>query len=338
MPGSVGSDEFDDDENFILDIDGIQAHGIGAADITKLKANGFYTVASVHGATRKTLLKIKGFSEVKVEKVKEAIQKCLPAASGFISAMELHHQRKKVVRISTGSKQFDSILNGGFQSMSISEVFGEFRCGKTQLSHTMSVVAQLPRESGGAAGRVAYIDTEGTFRPERIAQIAERFGIDPDTAQENISYARALNSEHQLELLNTLSQAFAGGEYRLLVIDSIMNCFRVDYCGRGELADRQQKLNQFLMKLAHMAEEFNVCVLMTNQVQSDPGASSLFAGADGRKPVGGHVLAHASTTRVLLRKGRGDERVAKIQDSPDCAEREAIYIITNGGINDPDKA
>jgi meiotic recombination protein DMC1 len=247
--------------------------------------------------------------------------------------MELCHQRKKVVRISTGSKQFDAILGGqvtslshllhalltafrGFQSMSISEVFGEFRCGKTQLSHTMSVVAQLPKEMGGAEGKVAYIDTEGTFRPERIAQIAERFGVDPDSAQENIAYARALNSEHQLELLNTLSREFASGDYRLLIIDSIMNCFRVDYCGRGELADRQQKLNQFLMKLAHMAEEFNVCVLMTNQVQSDPGASALFAGADGRKPVGGHVLAHASTTRVLLRKGRGDERVAKIQDSP----------------------
>lgn len=238
--------------------------------------------------------------------------------------------------------------------MSISEVFGEFRCGKTQLSHTMAVVAQLPKTLGGADGKVAYIDTEGTFRPERIAQIAERYGVDPDTAQENIAYARALNSEHQLELLNSLSREFAAGDYRLLVIDSIMNCFRVDYCGRGELAERQQKLNQFLMKLAHMAEgetfvaalrrnlgfwkradlhvEFNVCVLMvclpadytgwvanlsqTNQVQSDPGASALFAGADGRKPVGGHVLAHASTTRVLLRKGRGEERVAKIQDSP----------------------
>lgn len=138
--------------------------------------------------------------------------------------------------------------------MSISEVFGEFRCGKTQLSHTMSIIAQLPKSMGGADGKVAYIDTEGTFRPERIAQIAERFGVDPGMAQENISYARALNSEHQLELLNTLSREFADGSYRLLVIDSIMNCFRVDYCGRGELAERQQKLNQFLMKLAHMAE------------------------------------------------------------------------------------
>lgn len=126
----------------------------------------------------------------------------------------------------------------------------------------MSVIAQLPSSLGGAEGKVAYIDTEGTFRPERIAQIAERFGVDPESTQENIAYARALNSEHQMELLNTLAQEFVGGEYRLLVVDSIMNCFRVDYCGRGELADRQQKLNQFLMRLAHMAEEFNVAVLM----------------------------------------------------------------------------
>ncbi|EER25772.1 meiotic recombination protein DLH1, putative [Coccidioides posadasii C735 delta SOWgp] len=304
-------------------------------------ASGSFDEDSVHGATRRTLLKIKGFSEVKVEKIKEAIQKCqthkharlkdaLALGFGFHNGNGTRPSKKE------GRQNFH--WQSGFQSMSISEVYGEFRCGKTQLSHTMSVVAQLPRSMGGAEGKVAYIDTEGTFRPERVGQIAERFGVDPDSSLENIAYARALNSEHQLELLNTLSKEFAGGEYRLLIIDSIMNCFRVDYCGRGELADRQQKLNQFLMKLAHMAEEFNVCVLMTNQVQSDPGASALFAGADGRKPVGGHILAHASTTRVLLRKGRGEERVAKIQDSPDCPEREATYIITNGGINDPEKA
>lgn len=144
--------------------------------------------------------------------------------------------------------------------MSISEVYGEFRCGKTQLSHTMSVIAQLPKEMGGGEGKVAYIDTEGTFRPERIAQIAERFGLDAESTQENIAYARALNSEHQLELLNTLSKEFAAGQYRLLVIDSIMNCFRVDFSGRGELAERQQKLNQFLIRLSHLAEGTFHCV------------------------------------------------------------------------------
>ncbi|KAH7086316.1 meiotic recombination protein-like protein dmc1 [Paraphoma chrysanthemicola] len=330
-PSSVASDDSANDDGLIVDIDAIQAHGIGAVDIAKLKANGYYTVASVHSATRRNLLKIKGFSEIKVDKVKDAITKCQPAGGGFQTAHELGQQRKRVLKISTGSKQLDTVLGGGFQTMSISEVFGEFRCGKTQLSHTMSVIAQLPKDMGGAE------DTEGTFRPERIAQIAERFGVDPETTQDNITYARAVNSEHQMELLNKVAEFFVGNEYRLLIVDSIMALFRVDYTGRGELNERQQKLNQFLSKLTHVAEEFNVAVLMTNQVQSDPGASALFSGADGRKPVGGHILAHASATRILLRKGRGEERVAKIQDSPDMPEKEATYIITNGGINDPEK-
>ncbi|KAL6708815.1 carboxymethylenebutenolidase [Coniothyrium glycines] len=336
-PSSVASDDSNHDDNCIVDIEAIQAHGIGAADITKLKANGYFTIASVHAATRRSLAKIKGFSEIKVDKVKEALAKCQPSGGGFQTAHELGQQRKRVFKISTGSKALDAILGGGFQTMSISEVFGEFRCGKTQLSHTMSVLAQLPKDMGGAEGKVAYIDTEGTFRPERITQIAERFGVDPETAQDNITYARAVNSEHQMELLNKIAEFFVNNEYRLLIIDSIMALFRVDYTGRGELNERQQKLNQFLSKLTHIAEEFNVAVLMTNQVQSDPGASALFAGADGRKPVGGHILAHASATRILLRKGRGEERVAKIQDSPDMPEKEATYIITNGGINDPEK-
>ncbi|KAI4684993.1 carboxymethylenebutenolidase [Alternaria novae-zelandiae] len=334
---SVASDDSNNDDGFIVDIDAIQAQGIGAVDISKLKSNGYYTIASVHSATRRNLLKIKGFSEIKVDKVKDAIAKCQPSGGGFQTAHELGHLRKRVIKISTGSKALDAVLGGGFQTMSISEVFGEFRCGKTQLSHTISVIAQLPKDMGGAEGKVAYIDTEGTFRPERIAQIAERFGVDPETAQDNITYARAVNSEHQMELLNKVAEFFVSNEYRLLIIDSIMALFRVDYTGRGELNERQQKLNQFLSKLTHVAEEFNVAVLLTNQVQSDPGASALFAGADGRKPIGGHILAHASATRILLRKGRGEERVAKIQDSPDMPEKEATYIITNGGINDPEK-
>ncbi|CCU77173.1 recA [Blumeria hordei DH14] len=267
--------------------------------------------------TTRRLLKIKGFSDTKVEKIREAAKKLLEI-------------RKKCIRISTGSKQLDAALNGGFQTMSVCEVYGEFRCGKTQLAHTLAVIAQLPREMGGAEGKVAYIDTEGTFRPERIQDIAERFG-----ACENIAFARAGNTEMQTELLEGLAANFSSNEYRLLIIDSIMALYRTDYVGRGELSERQQALGAFLRRAAQMAEEFNLLVFMTNQVMSDPGAMS-FAGVDGRKPAGGHVLAHASTTRLLLRKGRGEERVAKIMDSPDCPEREATYIITNGGINDPD--
>lgn len=242
--------------------------------------------------------------------------------------------RQRVVSISTGSTSFDAMLGGGVQTMALTEVFGEFRCGKTQLSHTLCVTTQLPKDSGGAEGKVAFIDTEGTFRPDRIVRISERFGMDPEVALGNIAYARALNSEHQMELIEQIAGNLAQGDFRLVIVDSIMAQFRVDYCGRGELSERQQKLNQMLGKLVRLAEEFNVAVFLTNQVQSDPGAASLFAGADGKKPIGGHVLAHASATRILLRKGRGDERVAKIQDSPDMPEGECTYTITKGGIAD----
>ncbi|CCE86082.1 Piso0_005731 [Millerozyma farinosa CBS 7064] len=286
----------------IVSIDELQNHGINAADILKLRGAGV----------------------------------CSIAHSGFVPATIQAELRNRAYSISTGSNQLDDVLGGGIMSMSLTEVFGEFRCGKTQLCHTLCVTAQLPRSMGGAEGKVAYIDTEGTFRPDRIRAIAERFEVDPDACLENISYARALNSEHQTELSEQLGVQLADGSYRLLIVDSIMALFRVDYSGRGELNDRQQKLNQHLSALIRLAEDYNVAVFLTNQVQSDPGASALFASADGRKPVGGHILAHASATRILLRKGRGEERVAKLQDSPDMPERECVYVIGEGGIKDSD--
>ncbi|KAK5171203.1 Meiotic recombination protein dmc1 [Saxophila tyrrhenica] len=338
MPASIASDDDAEIETSFVDIDQLQDHGVSQADILKLKGNSLHTVGSVKNATVKSLLKIRGFSEVKVEKIKEAVKKCLPNKGSWRTATEVLQMRKHCFRLSTGSKSWDAILNGGFQSMSISEVYGEYRCGKTQLAHTLCVVAQLPKEDGGGGGKVAYLDAEGTFRPERIQQIAERFGLDPEKAVDNITTVRAGNSELQDEHIGELNENFATGDYRLLIVDSICALFRSDYNGRAELAERQNKLGSHLRKLCQLAEEFNVVVFMTNQVQSDPGASALFAGADGRKAIGGHVLAHASTTRILLRKGRGEERVAKIMDSPDCPEKEASYIITTGGINDPDKA
>ncbi|CAI4422760.1 BGN_3a_G0016170.mRNA.1.CDS.1 [Saccharomyces cerevisiae] len=330
---SVTGTEIDSDTaKNILSVDELQNYGINASDLQKLKTGGIYTVNTVLSTTRRHLCKIKGLSEVKVEKIKEAAGKIIQV--GFVPATVQLDIRQRVYSLSTGSKQLDSILGGGIMTMSITEVFGEFRCGKTQMSHTLCVTTQLPREMGGGEGKVAYIDTEGTFRPKRIKQIAEGYELDPESCLANVSYARALNSEHQMELVEQLGEELSSGDYRLIVVDSIMANFRVDYCGRGELSERQQKLNQHLFKLNRLAEEFNVAVFLTNQVQSDPGASALFASADGRKPIGGHVLAHASATRILLRKGRGDERVAKLQDSPDMPEKECVYVIGEKGITD----
>ncbi|KAI0962077.1 hypothetical protein AcV7_000998 [Taiwanofungus camphoratus] len=330
-------------------VDELQQHGINVQDILKLKAAAINTVSGVNMTTRRQLLKIKGMSEAKVEKIKEAAHKILVGplsadriytailakiqGSSFATGLEVQEKRKKVLIISTGSKSVDIILGGGIMSQSITEVYGEFRTGKTQLAHTMSVMAQLPPDMGGAAGKVAYVDTEGTFRPDRIRAIADRFGVNGDMALENILYgnslriyvwvdglisseARAFNSEHQMELINECSIRFAEDkDFRLLIVDSIMALFRTDFSGRGELSERQQK----------------IAILMTNQVQSDPGATMTFVAGGALKPIGGHILSHASATRMFLRKGRAEERVAKLVDSPDRPESEASYKLDEGG-------
>ena len=123
------------------------------------------------------------------------------------------------------------------------------------------------------------------------------------------------------------------GAYRLLVIDSVMALFRVDYTGRGELAERQNRLGQFLSRVQKIAEEFNVAVFMTNQMTADPGANMSFQ-ADPKKPIGGNIMGHASTVRIYLKKGRGENRMAKVVDAPDLPEAEATFALTDGGVAD----
>ncbi|XP_014063900.1 meiotic recombination protein DMC1/LIM15 homolog isoform X4 [Salmo salar] len=233
------------------------------------------------------------------------------------------------------TKMMSKLLGEGMESMAITESFGEFRTGKTQLSHTLCVTAQLPGEDSYTGGKVIFIDTENTFRPDRLKNIADRFNVDHDAVLDNVLYARAYTSEHQMELLDFVAAKFheEGGIFKLLIIDSIMALFRVDFSSRGELAERQQKLAQMLSRLQKISEEYNVAVFVTNQITADPGAGMSFQ-ADPKKPIGGHILAHASTTRISLRKGHGELRIAKIFDSPDMPENEATFTITPGGIAD----
>ncbi|XP_064108381.1 meiotic recombination protein DMC1/LIM15 homolog [Macrobrachium nipponense] len=325
----------DDDISFFTDIDELQAHGINAADIKKLKSAGICTVRGIQMTTRKKMCTIKGLSEAKVDKIKEVSVK-LGGGDGFVTALVVSERRRHIFKVSTGSAELDTLLGGGIESMAITEVFGEFRTGKTQLSHTLCVTAQLPNEAGTyTGGKVIFIDTENTFRPERLRSIADRFNLDQDAVLDNVLYTRAFTSEHQFEILDHVAAQFheEPGIFKLLVVDSIMALFRVDFSGRGELADRQQKLAQYLSRLQKISEEYNVSVFITNQMTADPGATMSFQ-ADPKKPIGGHILAHASTTRVALRKGRGETRIAKIYDSPELPENEATFAITAGGIAD----
>jgi len=250
----------------------------------------------------------------------------------FKTAADALEDRKSLVTLTTGSIELDKLLEGGIETGSITEVFGEFRTGKTQLCHTLCVTCQMAVTDGGGEGKAIYIDTEGTFRPSRLQEIAERFGLDPEVALENVAYARAHNSEHQLDLLKTAAAIMSQDRYALLVVDSATALYRTDYTGRGELSERQMQMAQFLRQLTRLAEEFGVSVFITNQVVANPDGMS-FA-KDATKPIGGNIMAHASTTRLRLRKGRGENRICTVYDSPTLPEADAQFAIGAKGVCD----
>eukprot|EP00004_Rigifila_ramosa_P015476 TRINITY_DN3591_c0_g1_i1.p1 TRINITY_DN3591_c0_g1~~TRINITY_DN3591_c0_g1_i1.p1 ORF type:complete len:375 (+),score=122.41 TRINITY_DN3591_c0_g1_i1:60-1127(+) len=306
--------------------------GITAADIKKLLEAGFHTVESVAYSTKKCLIAIKGISEAKADKLVTEASKLVPM--GFTTASEYHKQRSELIQLSTGSKELDKLLEGGIETGSITEIFGEFRTGKTQLCHTLCVTAQLPLDQGGGEGKALYIDTEGAFRPARLLSIAERFGLNGQDVLDNVAYARAYNSEHQMQLLTQASAMMAESRYALLVVDSATSLYRTDYSGRGELAARQTSLAHFLRMLHRIADEFGVAVVITNQVVAQVDGGAAMFNADPKKPIGGHIIAHASTTRLSLKKGRGETRICKVYDSPSLPEAEAMFGIYNHGIAD----
>mmetsp|Transcript_3741 Transcript_3741/g.6946 ORF Transcript_3741/g.6946 Transcript_3741/m.6946 type:complete len:256 (-) Transcript_3741:634-1401(-) len=223
-------------------IEALQEHGISSADIAKLNEAGYYTVESLAHATVRRLTDVKGISEAKVLKLKDLSKSMVPM--DFKTAADALEDRKSLVTLTTGSVELDKLLEGGIETGSLTEIFGEFRTGKTQICHTLCVTCQMAVTDGGAEGKAIYVDTEGTFRPKRLSEIAERFGMDPVMTLENVAYARAHNSEHQFELLKMAAAIMSQDRYALLVVDSATALYRTDFSGRGELAERQMQMGQ----------------------------------------------------------------------------------------------
>ena len=322
----------EEEEKIFNPIESLLEQGINQNDINKLLDAGFNTVEAVTYSTKKTLVAIKGLSEIKVDKIIEACSKICHL--GFEPSNIFLEKRMNLTYLTTGSKELDRLLGGGIESGSITEMFGEFRTGKTQICHTLCVTCQLPKENGGGAGKALYIDTEGTFRPEKLKNIAERFGLNPEEVIANVFYARAYNSDHQNKLLLQACGLMAESKFALLIVDSATALYRTDFSGRGELSARQMSLAKFLRNLQKIADEHQVAVVITNQVVAQVDGSS-FGGANDKKPIGGHIMAHAAQTRLYLRKGMKENRICKIYDSPCLPEEEATYAITDNGIDDP---
>lgn len=307
---------------------------MNAADITKLKAAGICTVEGLQMSTKKDVLNIRGITDARYDNLVKAAAHVSCRASGqFQSASELRTGFESRFHVSTGSGELDAILGGGMESCSLTEIYGEFRTGKSQLMMTLAVTAQL----GPNAGKVIYVDTEGNFRPARLEAICRRFEVEFDTVLDNIMVARIFTTDQQEEVPIQVEAKIDEDDtnFSVLIIDSLMALWRTDYSGRGELSERQQRIGKHLNLLKKLSERHNMAVVYSNQVMSDPAGGMTYV-SDPKKAVGGHVVAHASTTRIMFRKGRENERIAKVIDSPDMPEADARFLITDSGIRDSD--
>jgi len=302
--------------------------GVGPATSHKLKEAGLTTIRSIALSSVRDLVDNAEIGEKTASKLIKMCQEQVGLT--FSTADTLYTERLGLERITTGSDNLDELFGGGIETGAITELFGEYRTGKTQIAHQLCVLVQLPRERGGLEANAAYIDTEGTFRPERIVEMAERFEVDPKEVLGNITVGRAYTSDHQVNLSRDISAIARDKNIRLLVVDSLTSHFRAEYIGRGTLATRQQKLNQHIHFLLKLAEMHHVALLVTNQVMARPD----FFFGDPTAPIGGHIVAHSCTTRVYLRKSKQTKRVARIVDSPNLPEVEAIFEILADGIHD----
>ena len=323
----------DNGNEAIFEIDTL--NDIGPATKTSLKEAGFRSIKD---------LVIRGPIDI-AEATGIAIEKCILLCNRareiledigvldkpFTTANEIYEKRKSEYRISTGSKNLDELLDGGIETRAITELYGEYGTGKTQICHTLCVTVQQSKAEDNIS-RALYIDTENTFRPERIASIASARKIDPSIALENVIVAKAYNSSHQEFIIQESPNVINLHNIKIMIVDSIVSHYRAEFLGRSVLSERQQRINRLLHILLRIAETCKIAVVITNQIQSSPDA--IFG--DPNKATGGNVMAHTSTYRLYLKKA-GKNRIARMVDSPYHLEREILFALNEQGIGDPQK-
>uniref|UniRef100_A0A7C2V951 DNA repair and recombination protein RadA n=1 Tax=Ignisphaera aggregans TaxID=334771 RepID=A0A7C2V951_9CREN len=308
----------------------LESLGISSTILKKLQEVGITTIEALAAANAQELSQNLAIPLPTVQRLIAQARAALGLT--FKTALEIKRERISLPKITTGSRSLDNLLGGGVEVKTITEFFGEFGSGKTQICHQLAVNVQLPREKGGLEKKAIYIDTEGTFRWERIESMAKALGLDPDKVMEGILYVRAVNSDHQMAVVEELRELIPKENIGLVIVDSITGHFRAEYPGRENLAIRQQKLNKHLHQLMALSELYDVAVVITNQVMARP---DIFYG-DPTVAIGGHVLYHAPGVRVQLKKSRGNRRIARIVDAPHLPEGEVVFMITEEGIRDPE--
>lgn len=303
--------------------------GVGEATAEKLRENGLDEIMTIAVASPKDLSEMAGIAEGSAIKIIAAARKSADIGN-FETGEQILERRKDILKLTTGSKNLDNLLGGGFETQSITEFFGEFGSGKTQIMHQAAVNATMSKEQGGFDSDVLIIDTENTFRPERIIQMSKARGADPDTVLKRIHVARAYNSHHQILLAERAIELAKEFPIKLLIVDSLTSHFRSEYMGRGSLSERQQLLNRHMHDLLKFATIYNAVIGVTNQVSARP---DVFFG-DPTAPIGGNIVGHTATFRIYLRKSKGGKRIARLIDSPYLPEGETVVQISEDGVTD----
>ena len=250
----------------------------------------------------------------------------------FSIAEEMLEIRRKLVKITTGSHDFDLFLSGGIETQALTEIAGEFGSGKSQLCYTLCVTANMLDKNNG----IIFVDTENTFRAERIHQIAESRGLDAEGIMKRIFVCKIYYSAHLEAVIRSLAKYIEQYNARVVIIDSIISLHRAEFAGRETLAERQQRLNMILHKLIRLAEIYNIAVVYTNQVQAQPDNFLGNGSFDSMRVAGGNILGHASTYRLFLRK-IGHNRLATMFDSPYHSYSQVKFTIGEEGIQDLEK-
>jgi DNA repair protein RadA len=302
--------------------------GVGPVTAAKLTDAGFESIEALAVAPIREVMDKANLESGVASKIIKAARQTMEL--DFVNAKQLWERRQGLLKLTMGSSNLNKLLVGGIETQAITEFVGEFGSGKSQACMKLSITTQLPQADGGLEGKVLFVDTEGTFAPQRIHQMATAVGLEPEKILEGIYYSRAYNSDHQVLIVDRAFKLCQEENVKLLIVDSVLSHFRSEYIGRESLSERQQKLNSHLHKLTRIAQTLNLAVVVTNQVQANPQA---FFG-DPTRPAGGHIMAHASTHRIMLRKASGGLRCAKVIDSPYLPESETFFQITEKGLED----
>ncbi len=248
-----------------------------------------------------------------------------------VTALQFLESERKRGKITTSSTEFDGILGGGIWTQELTEVAGGFGSGKTQLCFQLCINVQLPFDEGGLDGTAFFIDTERTFSPKRIIEMATSRGLDVESILENIYISSAVNTHHLFSIVDSLAETIQEKNVKLLIVDSFASHFRSEYIGKERLVERQQKIMQIAEELVALAVKYDLAVLVTNQIIANV-EEFLFGSPE--EPALGFAWAHRPQQRIFVRKSRGSSRIARLFDSSRMPEREALFYVTESGLTD----